>query len=208
MMKVHRFEVNAISLLLSLSGVTLLVFSILESPTDLERWAALVGASVVSFGFFALVVDEVLDRRHNKGRLTKSATTQADHSKHEASQNDGIIFGDSTSLLHRKRNPFAYFVIIIASGAAGVGALALATVDYSETLFFVLILPALIGSIGLALAIDYLSEMEQDPFWQRLISAVLWGTLGAFVGVILIIVLLFIFIFMEGSGPPNNDLVK
>jgi hypothetical protein len=110
---------------------------------------------------------------------------------------------------YQRRNPFKYFVLIVVSGAVGVGCMAFATTEFPESIFFITLLPALLGSIGVALAIDIGCKMEQDPFWQRVSSAVLWGALGAFVGLVAALIAILYFIIKEGSTPISNiDLHK
>jgi uncharacterized membrane protein YfcA len=60
------FEANVVLLVISIIGIILGAFLILESPEEIEPWAGLIGAVVVSFGFFAEVVEETLNRRYNR----------------------------------------------------------------------------------------------------------------------------------------------
>ncbi len=208
-MKRLPFDLNVVVLLILLVGIILTALWILESPTDLERWAAFFVTCAGFFQFFKPVVDEFLERRYNKGGFNKKSDPSIRNSMQNDLQYDtDVVYGNSNQIPHQRPNFFKYFVIIVVSGAVGAGCLALATVDYPETLFFVLILPALIGSIGLTLLVDIYGEMQDDPFWRRLTSAVLWGALGAFVGIIVIAIVLLYFIFKEGSGPTNIDFRK
>lgn len=202
-MRKFPFDLNVVILLILLAGVILAALWILENPTGIERWVTFVGASAGFIKFFKEVADEFLEGRYSKGGPNKKIATSSHDST--LTPDIGAVRDKSNPIAQQRLNFFKYFLIIVVGGAVGAGCIALATVDYSETLFFVALLPALIGSIGLVLLIDICGEMQNDPLWQRLASAVLWGALGAFVGIIIIAIVLLYFMFKGGSGPTNID---
>lgn len=204
-MQNRRFEIKVITLVISIIIIIVSAIAILEAPTDLERWIALLVASAALLES----LDEVATRYYSKGASKERDDSSSHSPKRDSSPSPHAV--PPTDLEHtqaRRRNPFAYFLIIIVSGAVGAGCLALVTAEKSEPWFFVLLLPVLLGSISVALLVDTGAEMEQDPLWQRLISAVLWGALGAPLGLIVVGGALLYLLFKGGSGPPYVDLKR
>ncbi len=165
-------------------GLIACVFWILSDPQAYEAWVTFISSIAGWFGSFTILANEVLEKRYRKNNpaLRQDIPIQ----KYDTAVPDVDSHKKELAVIRRPLlRPFVFVALGVVSAAVGAAALALVTLDYSETLYYVLLLPALLGSVLLALSIDIGFHMEQQAaIIVRLVLSVLLGGIGAFVGIL------------------------
>jgi hypothetical protein len=193
---------------------------VITEPAEYEPWTILFGGMAIWIVDFFSILNDLSTKKgltfhlFNKNQnLEKIAGGQRDS---KAAQAQRKVQENSDEKPKETKysawEPFYYIFLILISGIVGAIFIALITLDYSEGLFFVLIIPAIIGAIALTLYIDVMFHMQEHHFWVRMILALFLGILGAIAGLLITTVLAIVaFNSFGGKSPtsnlsPSNDL--
>jgi hypothetical protein len=196
----------------TISTLVAIVWVITE-PAEYEPWTILFGGLAIWIVDFFAILNDLSTKKgftfHLVSKNQNSEKIAGDQRDSTAGQAQRKIQENSYEKPQETKysawEPFYYIFLVLISGTVGAVFIALITLEYSEALFFVLIIPAIIGAVASTLFIDVMLHMREHPFWVRMILALFLGILGAIAGLLITTILaIAVFISSSGKSPTSN----